>query len=94
MQLGDEAAGDNQRGDFVFDEKRHDLHDRRFHIVGQIEFRVPRDGGFGIPLRGDRLRVNPRGVIGPHLDLVDKVEIEFRRAGLDHRSTGRKPPTS
>ena len=83
MHLRDEAAGNDQRGRFVFDEIRHDLHDGVFDFVGEVELRVPRDRGFRIPLRGDGLRVNPGGVVRPHLDLVDQVEIELRRAGFD-----------
>src|SRR5439155_5618296 len=56
--------------------------------------RVPRDGGLGIPLGGDRLRINPRRVVAPDFDLIDQVKVEFGRAGLDHCSPGGQSPAA
>ena len=81
-----------QCGGFVFDQIRHDLHDAVLDVIGDRELRVPRDRCFRIPLRGHGLLINPCGIVRPHLDLVDEMEIERRRAGFDRRAAGRQPP--
>ena len=58
---------------------------------GMLERRVPRDRGRRIPLRGRRLRVEPRRLVGPHL-ACRRAEVELRRAGLDERAARREPP--
>ena len=94
VHLRDEAAGNDQRRHFVFDQIRHDLDDGVLDVVGDRERRVPGDGGFGIPLRGHRLLVDPRRVVRPHLDLVDEMEIELRCARFDRRATRGQAPAA
>ena len=58
----------------------------------ELERRVPRDRRLRIPLRGDRLRIDARGIVGPDLDLVGELEIELGRAGLDRGAAGGQSP--
>ena len=92
VQLRDEPARHDQRGGFVLDEVSHDLDDRVFDFVGEIERRIPRDRGRGIPLRGDGLLIDARRVVGPDLDLVGEREVELGRAGFDQRAARGEPP--
>jgi hypothetical protein len=77
VHLRDEAAWNDQRGHFVFDQIRHDLHDGVLDVVGEIE-RV-RDRG-PISLRGNGLLMI-RAASSDHLDRHE-MEIERRRASL------------
>ena len=94
VHLRDEAAGNDQRGHFVLDQIRHDLHDGILDIVGDCERRVPGHGGFRIPLRGHGLLINPRRIVRPHLDLVDEMKIELRGARFDHRAARGQSPAA
>jgi hypothetical protein len=88
MNVGQEASGHQQRGDLVLDQVGHHLHDRVFHLVGQLDRGVPRNRHVRVPLGRHGAFVQAPGVLGPHGRFVGQWKIEFGPAGFDERSTG------
>jgi hypothetical protein len=92
MHPAEEPRRHDQGRLLVLDQVRHDLHDGRLDVVGKVDGRMPVDRGRGVPLSGDRLRVEAPGGVGPDPGPLVEVEAGLGAAGLDQCASCRQAP--
>jgi hypothetical protein len=92
MDLRNEAGRYLQRGVFVFDQVSHHLRDGLLHLFIRLERLIPIDRGLRVPLRGDRLRIELRGALGPDPLFRLKSVVKGRPARLDRGAARGESP--